>query len=78
MNKLKLIAGVILIFLVGALAGSLGTGLYLSHGIKGFGKEVSGPHRKEALVMERLSSKLDLSKSQRAEIGKTFDFDRKA
>ena len=36
MNRLKLVIGVTLVFLAGALAGSLGTGIYLRHKMEAF------------------------------------------
>ena len=73
MNKLKLISGVTLIFLVGGLAGALGAGLYLKRGGGDFDREIIGPHRKVAMIMEKLSSRLDLTESQQAEIGKIVE-----
>jgi len=73
MNKFKLAAGVILIFLVGALAGSLGTGQYIRHGTKDFGREIPSPNRRKTLFMKKVSSELDLTESQRTEIGKIVE-----
>lgn len=69
MNKLKLIVGVILVLLVGALAGSLVTGIYYKHRIEQFASSGASHHRRKA-VMKRLSNQLDLTEEQRIEIGK--------
>ena len=69
MNKLKLIIGVILVLLVGALAGSLGTGLYQKHRVERSASGDPSPHIRKA-VMKRLSNELDLTEEQRIEIGK--------
>ncbi len=73
MHKGKLIAGVILVFIVGALAGSLGTGLYIKHRILAFAPGGPKPHVRKELLTKRLARKLDLTPSQRAEIDKILD-----
>ena len=70
MNKLRLIAGVILVFLVGALAGSLGTGLYLKHSIENSVAGGPPPRLKKVLLIRRLSNELDLTEAQCTEIEK--------
>ena len=80
MNRLKLITGVTLIFLVGALAGSLVTGLYLRKSIKDPSVErPCGPHdRRKSMIMERLTSRLDLTESQVKEVSRIVEeFDTK-
>jgi hypothetical protein len=69
MNRLKLIVGIILVLLVGALAGSLVTGIYYKHRIERFTSSGGSHHRRKA-VMKRLTSRLDLTEKQRIEIGK--------
>ncbi len=69
-NKIKIAAGVMLVFFLGVVTGSLLTGIYLKHKIKDFIK--GGPFMKD-LSMRRLSSKLDLSPPQEIEIGKIVD-----
>ena len=69
MNKLKLIVGVILVILVGALAGSLVTGIYYRHRIEQIASSGASHHRRKA-VIKRLSNRLDLTEEQRIEIGK--------
>jgi hypothetical protein len=69
MNKLKLIVGIILVLLVGALAGSLVTGIYFKHRIEQFASSGGSHHRRKA-VMKRLTNRLDLTEEQRIEIEK--------
>ena len=73
MNKLRLNIGVILVFLVGALAGSMGTGMYIRHRIEKF--PAYGPKRptRTTFFMKRLSKKLDLTQDQRVEIKKIVE-----
>lgn len=73
MHKLKLALGLILVFLVGALAGSLGTGMYIGHRIEKFA--ASGPrhHARTASLIKRLSNELDLTDAQRAEVEKIVE-----
>ena len=68
MNKLKLAVGVTLVFLVGALAGSLGTGVYLKHRMEKFTVGRPGRPPRTAFLMRRLSRELDLTDAQRAEV----------
>ena len=65
MNKLKLVAGVILIFLVGALTGALGTGIYFKNRMERFSAGGPPPRLRKVLVMKRLSKELDLTEQQR-------------
>ena len=73
MNRLKLAAGVILIFLVGVLAGTLGTGEYLKGRMDRFGPGGPPPHLRKAMVVKRMASELDLTEAQRAEIEKIVE-----
>ena len=70
MNKIKLASGVILVFIVGVLAGSLGTGIYFKHRIGQF--TAGGPTlpARAQILLDRFSNKLDLTDSQRADIEK--------
>jgi Spy/CpxP family protein refolding chaperone len=70
MNKFKLVAGVILLLIVGMLAGSLGTGIYYKKRVERF--ESGGPPVSERvrIVLGRFSDDLKLTKEQRDEIGK--------
>ncbi|MBN2282673.1 MAG: hypothetical protein JXO48_02170 [Deltaproteobacteria bacterium] len=66
MNKLKIIVGILLIFILGTLAGSLGTQVYMKHRIESFGK--LGHRGRTDMLMQRLSSKLELTETQRKEV----------
>jgi hypothetical protein len=65
MNKLKLASGVILVFLVGALAGSLGTKVYYKKRVEKF--EAGGPPVQERIqvILGRFSAELDLTAEQK-------------
>lgn len=67
MNKLKLIAGILLIFCVGTFAGVLGTGAYFTHRIERFARPGHRPPIAR-LLMKRLTHKLDLTETQQAEV----------
>jgi len=68
MKRLKVCIGILLIFILGMLSGTLGTGFFIKHRIGSFvrGEGPPPPIR----VLERLSAKLDLSKPQQMEIEK--------
>ncbi len=71
MNKLKVWAGIVLVFLLGALAGSLSTGIYFKHRIERFSKGERLPIK--VVLMKKLSHELDLTESQRVEIEGILD-----
>jgi len=71
MNKLKVWIGILLVFFLGALTGSLGTGAYLKHRMERFSKGKHPPIR--IVLMKRLSHELDLTQTQRVEIEKILD-----
>jgi len=66
MNRLKVWAGIGLVFLVGALAGSLATGIYFKHRIERFAKGGRPPIK--VVLIKKLSHELDLTETQRVEI----------
>jgi len=68
MNKIKIVISVLLIFVLGAMAGSLGTKIYFKQRIEQFVK--SGPPPVMHLLMRRLSNNLNLSETQEAQIEK--------
>ena len=70
MNKLKLATGVILLLIVGVLAGSLGTGIYYKKRVERF--ESGGPPVSERvrIVLGRFSEDLKLTDEQRTECEK--------
>jgi hypothetical protein len=70
MNKIKLAAGVLLVFLVGVLAGSLGTGVYFKKRVEKF--EAGGPPVQERIqiIQGRFANELNLTDQQRADFEK--------
>ncbi len=66
MNRYKLIAGVLLIFFLGVMTGALGTGAFFKQRIKHFAK--GGPPA--AMILKRISGRLDLTEAQQVEIEK--------
>jgi len=71
MNTLKVWAGIVLVFLLGVLAGSLATGIYFKHRIERFSKGERPPIK--VVLMKKLSQELDLTESQRVEIEGILD-----
>ena len=69
MNKWKLISGIALVFILGALVGSIGTGFYFKHRYPRLGDHRAG----KAFVMERLSKELNLTQDQKINIGKIIE-----
>ena len=67
MKKVKLTAGLLLIFILGAFTGIFGMGLYHNYRIK-HPVFAGHPRPVEDRVIERLSKDLDLTKEQRKEI----------
>ena len=61
----KLISGLLLVFVLGILVGSLGTGFYLKHRLAPFIKE---PRARKTFIMKRLSKELNLTSDQKAKI----------
>ena len=70
MNKIKVVAGVLLVFSLGVLIGVLGTHLHIQHRIEKFAK--GGPFAR-MLSIKKLSAELDLTTLQKAEIEKIVD-----
>jgi len=71
MNKLKVWVGILLVFLLGALAGSLVTGAYLKHRIERFSR---GKHPSiRVVLMKKLAHEIDLTETQRVEVEKILD-----
>jgi hypothetical protein len=71
MNTLKVWVGIVLVFLLGALAGSLATGIYFKHRIERFAKREPPPIK--MVLMKKLSHELDLTDTQRFEIEEILD-----
>ena len=70
MNKGKLLAGVALVFIVGALVGSVGTRLYFQRHHSFFPGERGG---RTAFIMKRLSKDLGLTGEQKAGVQKIVE-----
>ena len=70
MNRIKLAVGIILLLLLGAIAGSVGTGIYIRHRI-----EHLGPAKppKAHFLLRKLTRELDLTETQQVEIGKILE-----
>jgi Spy/CpxP family protein refolding chaperone len=73
MNRLKLAIGITLVFLVGALAGSLGTGLYLRQKMEQFERGRHGGPERAAFLVKRFTRELDLTAAQQAEVRKIVE-----
>ena len=72
MSKLKLAVGVILLLFVGALIGSLATGMLVKQRVERFAH--GGPPPEGAgRFLERLAERLDLTEDQRSEISELID-----
>jgi hypothetical protein len=61
MKKWRLVGGVILVFAVGALAGSAGTQVYHRHWVDRFWKD---PASRKTVFLEKLTRELHLSEAQ--------------
>jgi hypothetical protein len=64
MKKWKLVTGVILVFLLGGLVGSVGTQLYLKHWSERFWKN---PSARREVFLRRLTKELRLTEAQQKE-----------
>lgn len=73
MKRLKLIIGVTLVFLAGALAGSLGTGIYLRHKMEAFEGGTHGGPEMTSFLVKRFTHDLDLTQAQQAEVRKIIE-----
>lgn len=70
MNKFKLAAGVILLLIVGVLAGSLGTGIYYKKRVERFESGGLPVSERVRIVLGRFSDDLELTDEQRVEFEK--------
>lgn len=66
MNNWKLITGIALVFILGALVGSIGTRLYFERQYP----QLADHRSRKAFLMERLSKELNLTEDQKVTIGK--------
>jgi hypothetical protein len=74
MKRWKLIIGIALVFILGALAGSVSTGVYFKHR---YPPRITDPKARKAFIMEKLSRELSLTQDQKAKIGEIVDFIRR-
>ena len=70
MKRWKLISGLLLVFALGVLAGSLGTGVYLKDRFEHIRKD---PKAKQAFIMRKLSKELSLTPDQKIKIGEIVE-----
>ncbi|UCG21707.1 MAG: hypothetical protein JSU80_03775 [Deltaproteobacteria bacterium] len=61
----KLISGLLLVFVLGILVGSVGTGFYLKHRLDPIMKK---PRARKAFIMKKLSKELNLTPDQQTKI----------
>jgi len=73
MNRLKLLSGIILILILGALCGSIGTWMFVKHRIGGI---LKGPEPPPIRMLHRWADELDLTEDQQAEFRKIIDESR--
>jgi len=73
MKRMKLVIGIALVFLVGALAGSLGTGLFLRHKMEQFERSRHGGPERAASLVKRFTHDLDLTGAQQAAVRKIVE-----
>lgn len=71
MKRFKAIAGILVIFLLGAMTGVLGTSLVVKHRIEMFHEK--GPPAFKRLFMDRLGDRLELTSDQRVDVERILD-----
>lgn len=72
MKKAKIVIGVLLVFVLGALVGSWGTGVFYGHRLERLG-EVSPRGERKGRLLERLTRELELTAVQQAEIAEVIE-----
>jgi Spy/CpxP family protein refolding chaperone len=70
MKRWKLVTGVVLVFVLGVAAGSLGTGLYHKYL---FSRHKADRSERKAFILERFSRDLDLTEDQKQEFKRIID-----
>ncbi len=65
--KVKAIAGILVVFLLGVIIGALGTGIFIGHKFRQFGE---GEHAFGKFFMRRLNRELKLTDAQKPEVEK--------
>jgi hypothetical protein len=71
MEKFKAISGILAIFILGIMAGVLGTNMIIKHRIESFHEKGFPPIR--PMFMKRIGSRLDLTPAQRVEVEKIIN-----
>jgi hypothetical protein len=66
MTRWKLITGLALVFILGALAGSIGTGFYFKHR---YPPRITDPVARKTFILEKFSKELNLTQDQKLKIG---------
>jgi hypothetical protein len=66
MNRWKLILGIALVFILGAVTGSISTGVYLKHR---YPHRIADPNARKAFILEKLSKELNLTQDQKIKVG---------
>jgi len=70
MKRWKLISGLLLVFVLGVLAGAFGTRVYLKDRFERLRKD---PKARQAFIMRKLSKELSLTPEQKIKIGKIVE-----
>jgi Spy/CpxP family protein refolding chaperone len=70
MDKGKIVLGIALVFILGALGGSLGTGFYLKQKDSA---PITDSQARKASIMERFSKELKLTEDQKTKIAQLID-----
>lgn len=70
MKKWKLVTGVVLVFVLGVVAGSLGTGFYHKYL---FARHKKDPSARKAFILKKFSQDLDLTEDQKNEFKSIID-----
>jgi hypothetical protein len=66
MTRWKLIIGIALVFILGALAGSVGVGYYFKHR---YPPRITDSEARKAYILEKFSRELNLTQDQKNKIG---------
>jgi len=66
MTRWKLMIGIALVFILGALAGSVGTGYYFKHR---YPPRITDSQARKAYILEKFSRELNLTQDQKTKIG---------
>ena len=70
MKRWKLISGLLLVFVLGVLAGSFGTRVYLKDRFEHLRKD---PKARQAFIMRKLSKELELTQDQKIKVEKIVE-----